>query len=63
MGGTGDGGRAALGRGRGVVRGGALRGRSPRAEDQEDCECSEPSQRDLLSPLAETTADFPGDGL
>ena len=35
----------------------------PGAEGQEHCERSEPSQRDLLSRLAETADDFPDDGL
>jgi len=46
-----------------VLSGRAFRGGPPRAEGQDDRERFKPSQRDLLSPLPGTTADFPGGGL
>ena len=55
--------RHRIGRGGSVLWGRAVRGCPPRAEGQEDSKRTEPSQRDLLSPLPGTTADFPGDGL
>ena len=63
IGGTGGGCRVAeeaCGR---VIGGCPGRGTSPCAQDQDETDRSKPSQRDLLSPLATTAADVPGDGL
>ena len=45
-----------------VVGARAFHGSSPCAQDQDETDRYKPSQRDLLSPLATTTADVPGDG-